>query len=250
VPYAYAALPNYPETQITTDLNAQFDSEIDGNYIVYTDNRAGTNGIYLYNLETGVEMPIASSEENEFLNDISGNIVAYTLARFDDDDILVYDISTGLTKQITDPLNRQFALRRHPAVCGKYVVWQDDRSGSFDVFCYDLETDTEYLISHDGSYPAAGDQMHPAIHGNLVVWEDYRDPDDPEIYMYDLSWLGTDLDGVEIPIDDRPNLPADVEAWQAFPDVYDKYVVCDEAFTTDLGDRNIVLWDLELGEAV
>jgi beta propeller repeat protein len=247
---AYAALPNYPEMQITTDLNAQFDSEIDGNYIVYTDTRSGNGDVYLYNLETGAEMPIASSEEDEFLNAISGNIVAYTLSRFDDDDILVYDISTGLTKQITDPENRQFALRRDPAVCGKYVVWQDNSSGSYDIYCYDLETGTLYLISHDGSYPAAGDQIHPAVHGNLIVWEDYRIPSDPEIYLYDLSWLGTNADGVEIPLDDRLDLQADVEAWQAFPEVYGKYVVCDEALSTDPNDRNIVVWDLDLGEAV
>jgi len=77
------AFINGTEVQVTTDTAAQFDPAIDGNYIVFTDNRLGNSDIYLYDIAAGTETPIAATEEEELLNDISGNKVVYTLARRD-----------------------------------------------------------------------------------------------------------------------------------------------------------------------
>lgn len=242
-PPTYALL-NGTEQQITTDLNAQFDPAIDGSYIVFTDNRDGTSDVYLHDLDTGAEFPIANTEEDEFLNDVSANLVVYTLATFDDDDIYVYDIDTGDTRQITDPEDNQSAMRRDPAVSGNYIVWQDDRNGHFDIYLYDWITETETLISTgEGVGPAVGDQIHPAIHENLVVWQDTSDPSNPDIYLYDIS--DPDPEPALIPVDD-PSTP-----WlQAFPDVCGRYVVFDEASLTDLSNRDIILWDLDTSTGV
>lgn len=236
VPSAYAL--DGTEMQITTDENAQFDPAIDGDYIVFTDNRAGNMDIYLHNLATGEEMPIAATEEDEFLNDVSGNYVVYTLVTFDDDDIYVTNIDTGDTRQITDPENTEFAMRRDPAVSGTYIVWQDDRTGSFDIYLYDLEADTETLLSTgEAGLPLGGDQIHPAIHENLVVWEDRRNLGNPDVYVYDISDpLATPI---LIPTDD-----GDVYL-QGYPDVYGRYVVFDQAHQADLSNRDIILWDLD-----
>ena len=187
MPFAHAVLYG-TEMQVTTDVNAQFDPAIDGDYIVFTDNRAGNMDVYLHNLATGGEMPIADTSEAEYLNDVSGNYVVYTFARFDDEDICAYNIVTRETKQITDPENREFAMRRDPAVSGNHVVWEDNRNGHDDIYLYDLVTETETLVSTvEGGLPALGDQRNPAIHENLVVWEDRRDPSNRDIYVYDIS---------------------------------------------------------------
>jgi TolB protein len=242
IPPTHAVL-NGTEQQITTDLNSQFDPAIDGDYIVYTDTRAGNMDVYLHNLATGEEMPIADTSEDEFLNDVSGDYVVYTLATFDDEDIFVYSIQTGVTTQITDLENREFALRRDPEVSGNNVVWQDNRNGHWDIFLYNVETATETVVStgEDPSYPAVGDQVHPAIHENLVVWEDHRVPDDPGIYVCDIS----DPEPVLIPTDEPGN-----PYLQEYPDVWGRYVVFDEASPSDLGNRDVILWDLDTNTGV
>jgi TolB protein len=238
VPAAYAL--EGTEIQVTTDLNEQFDPAIDGDYIVFTDNRAGNKDVYLHNLATGEEMPIADTEEDEYLNDVSGNYVVYTLTTFDDDDIYVYDIESGEARQITDPDNNEFAMRRDPAISGNYVVWQDNREGSYDIYLYNLETDTETLISTgEAGLPAPGTQIHPAIHENLVVWEDHLDPYNPDIYVCDIS--DPDPAPILIPVDEVHG----EEYWQNYPDVYGRYVVFDEAHPSDFGNRDVVLWDLD-----
>lgn len=248
---AYSVLEGV-EVQITTDPNYQYEPQIDGTYIVWMDNRndetSGTD-IYLYNIETGIETPIANSPDDECLSDISGNLVVYTLSRWDDDDIFIYNTLTEETKQITDPENREFARRRNPAIDGNHVVWQDNRNGNYDIYCYDLETDTEFIVSRGiGEFPAPGDQIHPYIHGDLVVWEDYRDAINSDIYYFNISNPGSG--SVLIPADERLALPPDVLALQAFPDVYERYVVFDEATTDSLVNRDIVLWDLETDTAI
>ena len=242
MPFAHAVLIG-TEMQVTTDVNAQFDPAIDGDYIVFTDNRAGNMDVYLHNLATGGEMPIADTLEGEYLNDISGNYVAYTLARFDDDDICVYNIETGETKQITDLANREFALRRDPAVSGNNVVWEDNRNGHYDIYLYDLVTETENVISTgEGGLPTLGKQENPAIHENLVVWEDARDPSNRDIYVYDIS--DPDPAPMLIPVDEAHGELRE----QSHPNVYGSYVVFEEV--TEPTNREIVLWDLNSNTVV
>ena len=135
-----------------------------------------------------------------------------------------------------------FALRRGPAICGNIVVWQDNRNGSFDIWAYDLTTETEFLVSTAGvSAPAPGDQVHPAIHGDRIVWRDYGDPSNPEIYIYQLEDGSPQL----IPIDD----PEDPYL-QAYPDIWENYVVFDQASPADLGNRDVILWNLDTGTGI
>lgn len=67
------------------------------------------------------------------------------------------------------PITTQESDQKYPAVCGEYVVWQDNRNGNWDIYGYNLTTQKEFQIT---THPA--DQTHPAIHNNMVVWEDHR----------------------------------------------------------------------------
>lgn len=60
-------------------------------------------------------------------------------------------------------------FQQAPDISGHLVVWQDSRSGNWDIYGYNLITHQEFQIT---THPA--DQTNPAISGLLVVWEDSR----------------------------------------------------------------------------
>jgi beta propeller repeat protein len=83
----------------------------------------------------------------------------------------------------------------YPAVSGNYVVWEDSRNSSLDIYGYDLVTHTEFPICTD-----AATQRYPLISGNIVIWSDERDGK-ISIYGYNLAThtefpIRTDLAGL------------------------------------------------------
>jgi len=44
-------------------------------------------------------------------------------------------------------------------------VWNQRRGGDYDIYAYDLEKQTEFVL-----YDGPGDQLWPAIYGDTVVW--------------------------------------------------------------------------------
>ncbi len=75
-------------------------------------------------------------------------------------------------------------LTGNVAVANHIAVWEDYRNGNWDLYGYNLSTQTEFPI-----VTLPDDQIHPAIAacpnraGFWVIWEDYRqDPDFGDIY--------------------------------------------------------------------
>jgi TolB protein len=175
------------ETRITTDPANQAQPAIDGDRIVWTDLRNGSNDIYLYDLGTGMERQITSNPANQFDATISGDRIVWTDYRngsVDDIDIYLYDLSTNTEMQITQGSVNQFG----PDISGDRIVWTDTRNGfreNLDVYLYDLSSGTERQITTD-----LADQYNPAISGDRVVWVDWRNGS-ADLYLYDLS---TDLE--------------------------------------------------------
>lgn len=71
--------------------------------------------------------------------------------------------------------------QQNPAVYGSIIVWQDNRSGNWDIYGYDLSKNEEFVICDN---PA--DQTDPDIYEQYVVWKDTRD-DAGNIYGYNLN---------------------------------------------------------------
>ena len=80
-------------------------------------------------------------------------------------------------RQITTNPNTQI----YPAIWGNKIVYWDARNGNWDIYLYDLTTNTERQITTN---PA--DQTTPAIWGNKIVYADNRNGND-DIYLYDLT---------------------------------------------------------------
>ena len=82
-----------------------------------------------------------------------------------------------------------------PDISNEWIVWDEDRYGNWDIFAYNIGTDTEIQVTNDSAR-----QSTPRISGNLIAWEDLRNGDtwQRDIYGYD---LGT---GQEFIISDDP----------------------------------------------
>lgn len=68
------------------------------------------------------------------------------------------------------------------SVSGDRIVWTEYRDGGFNIFMYDLASETEQRITSDSA--VAG--IQPVISGERIAWADWRHGP-PAIYLYDLT---------------------------------------------------------------
>lgn len=165
------------ETRITNNPALQGYASIDGNKIVYHDNRNGNFDIYMYDMETRTETRITTNTANQGFPDISGDKVVWHDERNGNHDIYMYDLKTDTERQITtNP-----AVQREPAISGDKIVWHDNRNGNWDIYMYDVTTNSETQITTN-----LKGQVYADISGNRIVYQDIRDGN-LNIYMYDLA---------------------------------------------------------------
>jgi len=180
-----AAAPNITETQITTNESDQWDPDIYGNRVVWTDyrndNGSYTNSdIYMCDLATKKETQITTDGSNyHFSPAIYGNRIVWEDYRNGNGDIYMYNLSTSKETQITTNGLGSWS----PDIYGDKIVWtgyRDRNYSSFEIYMYNISTSKETQITTDGS----NYHVSPAIYGNRIVWEDYRN-EYADIYMYD-----------------------------------------------------------------
>ena len=76
------------------------------------------------------------------------------------------------------------AKQQYPAIYGDKIVWLDFRNGKWDIYMYNLKTNTEKRITTTTSGSVSN---IPAINGDKIVWEGRMSNKPRQIYMYDLS---------------------------------------------------------------
>ena len=178
-----AAMPDWKwTTQITTNSADQINPYVNGNYIVWQDNRNGNWDIYAYDLSTGAEIPICTATGDQTNPSVYGDNFVWQDNRNGNLDIYMYDISTNTTKQITN----NTADQTNPAIYGDKIVWQDNRNGNLDIYMYDLTLRFERQLTTN-----TGNQIDPAIYDNKVVWTDDRNGNE-DIYITDNFTLASE----------------------------------------------------------
>jgi beta propeller repeat protein len=90
----------------------------------------------------------------------------------------------GATMQLTEvQLTSTPEAQENPDIDGIHVVWQDNRSGNWDIYMYTLEH-TFTPESQITNNPAS--QVNPALSGDKIVWQDNRNSN-WDIYMCDIT---------------------------------------------------------------
>ncbi|MFY9194431.1 MAG: Ig-like domain-containing protein [Methanoculleus sp.] len=141
------------ETAPGEDLYCRFDKaqerpDIDGDIIVWEDGRNGNKDIYL-------------GEVSKFRADPG--------------------LSTLNPSYVGEQITDHSASQEKPSISGDYIVWQDDRSGDWDIYLYRRSTKESVPLTGD-----SGDNWMPIVHGNYAAWY-HDDNSKTEIVLYDIT---------------------------------------------------------------
>ncbi|MCX5636521.1 MAG: hypothetical protein NTX52_02355 [Planctomycetota bacterium] len=120
------------------------------------------------------------------------------------------------------PICTNDANQINPAISGSIVVWEDYRNGNWDIYGYDLSTQTEFPICTNDA-----NQINPDISGDIVVWEDHR---------YDSTYRGFYYSIYGYKLSTRTEfLVYDMASYQRDPTIDGNFVVWKEYYTTPQG---------------
>ncbi len=177
----YAQTMHISEYRITSNTASQENPDIDGDNIVYQDNRNSSWDIYLYNLagQYAPDTRITTNSANQINPAISGPLIVYEDYRNGDADIYMYNLTSQTETRIT--INN--ASQTAPEIDGNRIVWQDNRNGNSDIYMYDLTNRTERRITTTAS------NENPAISGTLIVYQKWITINNvlrKAVYYYDL----------------------------------------------------------------
>ena len=186
------------EMEICTEAHSQTNPCITGPFIVWQDNRNGNWDIYAYDLDKQMEYALCTADGNQTNPSIGwGSILDDVIIVWQDDrngngDIYGYripadypDLDLGIGSEITvctDPCEQC-----NPVSLGRYVCWQDNRNGNWDIYAkvYEQgEEPSEFVICQKD-----GNQVNPAAYwltGAWFVWQDNRNGD-WDIYGYTME---------------------------------------------------------------
>ena len=151
--------------------------DMDGDYIVWSDDRNGNSDVFGYQISTGIEFAISTAAGDQLFPKVSGDYVVWQDSRNGNADIFAYQFSTETEIAVTTADRNQ----RMPQIDGDYVVWEDRRNSKAEIFAYQLSTATELQISS-----LSGDQWEPKIAGDYIVWRSYESGF-TDIYGYRIS---------------------------------------------------------------
>jgi Tol biopolymer transport system component len=139
------------ETPVTTTTAAnEINPVVSGRRVVYERHspRGAAGEIVVFDLDTAAEAVLGDSALDDLRPDIDGDLIAWDFLTADGDrDIAIHDLATGTTTALTLAGNQRAAH-----VSGRVVVFDDDASGTSDVWMYHVDSGQRILI---GSGPGA-----------------------------------------------------------------------------------------------
>jgi beta propeller repeat protein len=107
------------------------------------------------------------------------------------------------------------------------VVWQDNRTGYWEIFIYNLTSAEERHLTSNQGYT-----RNPSIYRDIITWSSLRFGDTWDIYVHNLSTGETR----QITEEGKP--------WRNRPKIFGNIIVWDEGMRY----REVYSYDLETGE--
>lgn len=217
-------LDTQTETNLTNDAAYQILDDVQGDYVVWTDYRANpsTGDIWAYHVPTGLSCQLTTNASNQLYPSIANDFVAYQDDRNGNWDLYGFDLTVldpqnfaaDCVKLQAGQLVGEAALRiepgnqLRPATGGRYVAWQDDRSGALRVYAYDRQTNVEVQMPEHGKQ-----QLLPAIDGSRVVYVE-DDGTNRDVCYYDVA-TQTFIQITNDPFEQNyPNINGNSIAWE------------------------------------
>jgi len=168
---------------------AQNRPDIDGNVIVWEDNRNGQMDIYSGTIDgfrgslgyTGER--ITTDPNSQEKPSISGNHIVWQDNRSGNWDIYLYDRSSKNDIQITTGPGKHWL----PAISGNYVAWYHKNNGRTNIALYDItEKKVIDVIDCDArtTIPGASTEFKPALSEKYIAWVEDTDA---RIRYYDIA---------------------------------------------------------------
>ncbi len=176
---SYDALTNQYTWVTNTPDKSVYAPSLSGQMLVFNSDEGGLSqsDIRLKDLSSGNSaITLSGSSANERWPVIKGYKVVYSKKVHGRWDLFVKDINTGVVKQITPPAANitgyisDVSLPYEYDFDGKWVVWEDIRSGHVDIYAMDITGPfVEQLV-----VSGPEDHGYPAVSDGVVVWEDNR----------------------------------------------------------------------------
>ena len=220
-------------------VNAQERPDIDGDMIVWEDDRNGNKDIYFGTVDefrnkpplptTHVGERITSDDASQEKPSISGDYIVWQDDRDGNWDIYLYQRSTTTTTQLTNDTGDQWL----PIVRGNHVAWYDDSNGRTNIVLYDIAAGAvKATIDADAktTIPDGATGFKPALSEKYVAWIEEADE---RAWYYDIA------DETKMPVSGTglrhswPSLYGSQIAWECYLD------------RTGIQDPEIYLMDLD-----
>lgn len=152
---------------------------IDGNLVVWQDNRSGNWDIRGINLDNDDEFDVSTRATDERRPSIFNKRVVWEDYRrgASEPDIWMRNLETRDTDRVTENGDSRF-----PDVSNDYVVYRTGTGDEQRIQVYVIATQQRRNIS-----PRTRITGGPRISGNIVVWSDRRNDEDDNVFGYDLS---------------------------------------------------------------
>ena len=151
--------------------SSQFYPSIDGNRIVYEDNRNGNNEIFLYDITSGQEMPVSETPDSiQHSPVISGDLVSWVSEKDGIFSIYAYSVATRTSTCIVNDTGEFNPVRS--SVFGDRIVWEGLNNRKFSIFQYNMTSRQNLELTGE---MGQSDQKNPKISNDLIVFEDWKD---------------------------------------------------------------------------
>ena len=181
-------LLNESAIPVSANSDEQWNPNIDGSRVVWTDNRTNDLGvpvqsIYLKDMTTGAEQRVSlGTYLSPDFPAVSGSRVFWQ-AR----DWLTPAFTHIYYRDLSEAGDQEQMLEGkvmdqvHPVASGNRVAWTDETATTTHVEVYDFATGQAQLVTNSYS-----NQSSPSLDGDIIAWQDDRNGS-PDIYLKNLA---------------------------------------------------------------